>query len=108
MAPYLNGTALAQKMGKEFMMFETNIGSCGGVPGISDAFASSLFMTDYALAMVTQGVSGAHMHMGGQNASYNVRLPFTASCATELTCFGFIQPFTRECTPHCRRSVPRC
>ncbi|KAH9914074.1 uncharacterized protein BXZ73DRAFT_81750 [Epithele typhae] len=60
LAPFLPGVAAARAAGKQFMMFETNTASCGGFGG----------------------VSGAHLHMGGQNASYNVRtVPALSSCA---------------------------
>jgi len=32
-------------------MFETNTASCGGFPGLSDAFAAALWGVDYALTM---------------------------------------------------------
>jgi len=40
---YLNSTAYAQTKGKKLLMFETNTASCGGFPGISDAFGGEIY-----------------------------------------------------------------
>jgi hypothetical protein len=53
-------------------MFETNTASCGGFPGISDAFAGVLWSVDYALQLAARSFSGALFHIGGQTAFYNV------------------------------------
>ncbi|PIL25780.1 hypothetical protein GSI_11530 [Ganoderma sinense ZZ0214-1] len=72
--PYLNSAGIAQQLGKEFMMFETNTASCGGFPGVSDSFGSALWAVDYGLQMAYSNFTGALLHVGGQNVSYN---PFT-------------------------------
>ncbi|TBU60016.1 hypothetical protein BD310DRAFT_976178 [Dichomitus squalens] len=72
--PYLNTAGIAQQLGKEFMMFETNTASCGGFPGVSDSFASALWAVDYGLQMAYSNFTGALLHVRGQNVSYN---PFT-------------------------------
>ncbi len=41
---------------------ETNNVSCGGVPGVSDTFASALWATDYAARAMSAGVSGLNFH----------------------------------------------
>ena len=69
---YLNVTQFAQEVGKPFMMFETNSASCGGFPGISDAFAAALWGLDYGLMMAYSNFTGALFHVGGQNVYYNV------------------------------------
>ncbi|RPD77290.1 hypothetical protein L226DRAFT_505448 [Lentinus tigrinus ALCF2SS1-7] len=81
--PYLNTAGIAQQLGKEFMMFETNTASCGGFPGVSDSFASALWAVDYGLQMAYSNFTGALLHVGGQNVSYN---PFTAP-PTNLSLF---------------------
>ena len=70
----LSSTLLAQQYKKPFIMFETNTASCGGFPGISNAFAASLWGLDYSLQMVYSNFSHALFHVGGQNVYYNVRL----------------------------------
>ncbi|KAF7986462.1 hypothetical protein HWV62_31241 [Athelia sp. TMB] len=80
--PYLNSTAVAQAAGKPFLMFETNTASCGGFPGISDAFGSSLWALDYALQMAYTNFSGANLHVSGQDVYYN---PFTPPPTNEST-----------------------
>lgn len=69
---YLNVSQLAQEIGKPFMMFETNTASCGGFPGISDAFAAALWGLDYGLMLAYSNFTGALFHVGGQNVYYNV------------------------------------
>jgi hypothetical protein len=72
---YLTTQALAQQLNKPLMMFETNSASCGGFPGIADAFGASLWALDYALQMAYSNFSVAMFHIGGQNVSYNVSTP---------------------------------
>ncbi|OBZ74672.1 Beta-glucuronidase [Grifola frondosa] len=81
---YLNATSFAQSVGKPFMMFETNTASCGGFPGISDAFGSALWALDYGLQMAYTNFTGALLHVGGQDVSYN---PFTPP-PTNLSTFN--------------------
>lgn len=79
---YLNSTAYAQTKGKRMLMFETNTASCGGFPGISDAFGAGLWGLDYSLQMAYSNFSGALMHVGGQNVFYN---PFTPPPTNQTT-----------------------
>ncbi|KAJ9114611.1 hypothetical protein QFC22_005484 [Naganishia vaughanmartiniae] len=72
--PYFNGTRAALAAGKEMIMFETNTASCGGFAGLSDSFAASLWMADYALQMAYRNFTAALIHVGGQSVFYN---PFT-------------------------------
>ncbi|KAI0073210.1 hypothetical protein K474DRAFT_1666888 [Panus rudis PR-1116 ss-1] len=71
---YLNSTQIAQQAGKPFLMFETNSASCGGFPGVSDSFGSALWALDYGLQMAYSNFSGALLHVGGADDTYN---PFT-------------------------------
>ena len=71
---YSSAALTAQQLGKPFMMFETNTASCGGFPGVSDAFAAALWGLDYGLTMAYNNFTGALWHIGGQNVYYN---PFT-------------------------------
>ena len=54
-------------------MFETNTASCGGFPGVSDSFGAALWATDYGMTMAASNFSGALLHVGGQDDTYNVR-----------------------------------
>ena len=83
--PYLSSTPLAAQYGKEFMMFETNTASCGGFPGVSDSFGSALWAVDYGLQMAYSNFTGALLHIGGQDVSYNVSLRCTFLRCGELT-----------------------
>ncbi|KAI5118878.1 hypothetical protein M0805_003553 [Coniferiporia weirii] len=71
---YTNSTAIAQGIGKPFLIFETNTASCGGFSGLSDSFAATLWAVDYSLNMAMGNVSHALFHVGGQSDYYN---PFT-------------------------------
>lgn len=81
-APYLNSTNVAQAAGKPFLMFETNTASCGGFPGISDSFASTLWALDYSLQMAYTNFSGANLHVSGQDVYYNVRFSLVPRICT--------------------------
>ena len=71
---YLNTAAIAQQAGRPVLMFETNTASCGGFPGISDSFGSALWGVDYGLQMAYSNFTGALLHVGGQDVSYNVSI----------------------------------
>ncbi|OCH90123.1 glycoside hydrolase family 79 protein [Obba rivulosa] len=68
---YTDTAAVAQQAGKPLLMFETNTASCGGFPGVSDSFGSALWVIDYGLQMAYANFSGALLHIGGQDVSYN-------------------------------------
>lgn len=80
---YLGSAAYAQTLNKPLMMFETNSASCGGFPGISDAFGASLWGLDYALQMAYSNFSVAMFHVGGQNVSYNVCILIYNPCSSD-------------------------
>lgn len=71
---YASSTLFAQTQSKPFIMFETNTASCGGFPGISNAFSASLWALDYGLQMAYTNFSEALLHVGGQSVVYNVRI----------------------------------
>jgi len=72
MQQYGNLPTVAVENKKPLIMMETNTASCGGFPGFSDTFGAALFGIDWALQMAYYNFSGAMMHLGGQNAYYNV------------------------------------
>ena len=53
-------------------MFETNTASCGGFPGISDSYGAALWAIDYGMQLAYGNFSNGLLHIGGQNAFYNV------------------------------------
>ena len=69
--PYLNTSNIALTNGFPFYMFETNTASCGGFPGLSDAFGAALWGIDYGMQMAAVNFTTALFHIGGQNVSYN-------------------------------------
>ena len=62
---------------KPLNMMETNTGSCGGFPGLSDAFGAALWGLDFHLQVAYANFSGAMFHVGGQNVYYNVCIPLS-------------------------------
>ena len=72
---YAEDANTAVQHNKPFIMFEMNTASCGGFPGISDTFTSTLWALDYGLQMAFQNTTHALMHVGGQNVYYNVSSP---------------------------------
>jgi Glycosyl hydrolase family 79 C-terminal beta domain len=57
--PYI---ALAHAHGAAFRVDELNSVACKGQPGVSDTFASSLWMLDALFAMARSGVDGVNIH----------------------------------------------
>jgi len=54
--------AYAHHHGATVRIDELNSVACGGTPGVSDTFASSLWMLDTLFAMVRAGVDGVNIH----------------------------------------------
>ena len=66
--------ALARERGLPIAMAETNSASCGGMPGVSNAFASTLWGLDYAFSLADDGYVGVAFHTSyrpGGGSSYN-------------------------------------
>ncbi len=53
--------AQARSAGRAFRVDELNTSACGGSSGVSDTFASALWVTDTLFAMASQGVSGVNI-----------------------------------------------
>ncbi|KAG8865303.1 hypothetical protein FRB96_000193 [Tulasnella sp. 330] len=64
----------AEAAGLPLVLLETNTASCGGFPGISDAFTAPLWAIDNALMLASVNLTNMMLHIGGQSDSYN---PFT-------------------------------
>jgi Glycosyl hydrolase family 79 C-terminal beta domain len=58
-APYI---ALAHRLGATFRVDELNSVACKGKEGVSDTFASALWMLDTLFAMARSGVDGVNIH----------------------------------------------
>jgi hypothetical protein len=54
--------AAAHRHGDPIRVDEMNTVSCGGAPGVSDAFASALWTVDALFAMARIGVDGVNVH----------------------------------------------
>jgi hypothetical protein len=66
--------AVARERGLPIAMAETNSASCGGMPGVSNAFASALWGLDYAFSLATDGFVNVAFHTSYRpsgGSSYN-------------------------------------
>lgn len=68
----LPGIQTAQGAGLKVVMDEFNTASCGGVPGISDTFAATMWLVDYILQMASVGYSAAYAHTQAPGVTYNL------------------------------------
>lgn len=57
--------AAAKAAGERLLITETNSACGGGIPGLSDAYASALWVIAYMLIGAEQGVYGMYFHSGG-------------------------------------------
>ncbi|KAJ6614635.1 hypothetical protein B0H10DRAFT_2221198 [Mycena sp. CBHHK59/15] len=82
----LNSTLFAQTKNKLFLMFETNMVSCGSLLGILDSFTATLWGIDYVLQFMHSNFSGTMFHLGRQNIFYNIHAqPFTLPPTSQST-----------------------
>ena len=58
-APYV---AMAHARGQKFRVDEMNVVTCGGEPGVSDTFASALWVLNAMFALAQTGVDGVNIH----------------------------------------------
>ncbi len=63
--------AASRSTGVPYRMTEVNSCSHGGMKGVSDAFASSLWIADYMLQVGQAGFSGVNVHGGGVEGVYS-------------------------------------
>ncbi len=68
---------IARSAAIPFRLDETNSVSCGGTPGISDTFASSLWALDYTLHTMALGMAGINFHAHPSNCT-----GYSPVCAT--------------------------
>ena len=63
-------SAGAAQLGLPYRMSECNSFSNGGAIGVSDSYASSLWVVDFCFAVASFGSSGVNMHGGGNAPGY--------------------------------------
>jgi len=77
--------AVARERSLPIAMAETNSASCGGMPGVSNAFAAALWGLDYAFSLATDGYVNLDFHFSyrpGGGSSYNPVDTYGAQDAT--------------------------
>jgi hypothetical protein len=62
---------------------ETNSASCGGIPNVSDVYASALWAVDYTLLMAQQGIAGVNFHGGFGLCTAGSYSPLCAASAAD-------------------------
>jgi hypothetical protein len=60
----------AQKLGIPYRISECNSFANGGAAGVSDSYASSLWVIDFLFSAALGGSTGVNMHGGGNSAGY--------------------------------------
>jgi hypothetical protein len=60
----------ARQLGIPYRLSECNSFSNGGAPGVSDSYASSLWVIDFLFDAAIGGATGINMHGGGQGPGY--------------------------------------
>jgi hypothetical protein len=60
----------ASSIGVSFRITETNSFYNGGAPGVSNSYASSLWVIDHLFTIALSGASGANLHGGGNGNGY--------------------------------------
>lgn len=73
--------AAAARHGLPLRLDETNSSGLGGIPGVSDAYASALWAMDYTLLMARNGVAGLNFH-GGLGLCGPALRHYSPICAT--------------------------
>ncbi|MEV4614692.1 hypothetical protein AB0K43_19140 [Kitasatospora sp. NPDC049258] len=62
-------SATAAGLGVPLRLSETNSISCGGIAGVTDGYASALWMADFLLIAAEHGAAGVNIH-GGLSGTY--------------------------------------
>jgi hypothetical protein len=69
---------IARTNGLQLVMSEINTAACGGIPGVSNTFASALWAVDYLFTGAEQGSTGMYFHGALDRACTG----YTALCET--------------------------
>ncbi|GIH20944.1 glycosyl hydrolase family 79 C-terminal domain-containing protein [Rugosimonospora africana] len=78
---FATDVSLSLARGRSFRMDETNSSACGGTPGVSNVYASSLWSIEYLLNGAQQGVTGMNLHGSLDVCGSN----YAAICATSAS-----------------------
>jgi Glycosyl hydrolase family 79 C-terminal beta domain len=96
---------LAERSGLPFRLTELNSVTCGGVPGISDTFATALWAPDALFELMRAGVDGANVHVRAYAVNAAFALKRSGFHARPLM-YGLIL-FTRTVAPGARLAALR-
>lgn len=79
--------AIARAARLPWQITETNSASCSGIPGVSDTFASALWVVDYLLAAAEHGATGVDFHTALDHAcaAYSAICPTTDAAADQYS-----------------------
>ena len=65
-AGFADAVAVGGRVRKPVAVTETNSFACGGQPGVSDTFASALWVTEYLMRSASVGMTGMYFHTFGR------------------------------------------
>jgi hypothetical protein len=68
---YSEAAKMTNAAGKMLIMGETNTAACGGLPGVSDTYVSTLWGVDWLMYLGSLGFSSASLQIGGKTTLYN-------------------------------------
>lgn len=92
--------ALASRAGRPVRLTELNSVTCGGRPGVSDAFATALWAPDALFSLLRAGVSGVNIHVRARAVNAAFAIDRDGLDARPLL-YGLIM-FTRSLGPGAR------
>ncbi|KLO18056.1 glycoside hydrolase family 79 protein [Schizopora paradoxa] len=78
----IDGVNTAHADNKQILMGEFNSASCGGIEGISDTFAATMWAMDWVLQMASVGYTGAYIHTREAGVTYNLFNPPAANSSS--------------------------
>jgi len=78
----IDGVKAAHADNKPILMGEFNSASCGGIEGISNTFAATMWAMDWVLQLATVGYSGAYIHTREAGVTYNLFDPPLANSSS--------------------------
>ncbi len=92
--------ALAHRAGLQFRLTEVNSVTCGGLPGVSNTFATALWAPDALFALAQAGVDGVNLHIRADAA--NAPFCLTASSLSARPLLYGLTMFSRTLGPDAR------
>jgi hypothetical protein len=88
----IDGVNASKATNIPILLGEFNTASCGGIPGISDTFAATLWAMDYALQLASIGYQGVFIHTREAGITYNLFDPDGSEAWTTMPTYYSLLP----------------